>query len=115
MSIGNGDIKSKRTNRPKELRDASARGDQHRTFSHRRRHRANICFYKEMQSYFRSARTPTLLLWGELDQYLSGAANTCKRDLPEAEVAPMKGRHWLLETHSNEVNETVRKFLLSVF
>lgn len=73
---------------------------------------SNIRFYEQIQSYFRNTHTPTLLLWGEQDQYLSmDAAQAYKRDLPDAEVVKLDGGHWLLESHPEEVNSAVRKFL----
>lgn len=61
---------------------------------------------------FRTSRISTLLLWAEQDQYLSiDAARAYKRDLPEAELVKFDGGHWLLESHSGEVNDEVRAFL----
>ena len=73
---------------------------------------SNIRFYGEIQSYFRMARIPTLLLWGERDQYLSTeAAQAYRHDLPAAELVKFDGGHWLLESHPNEINDAVRRFL----
>ena len=75
---------------------------------------SNIRFYEQIQAYLRTTQIPTLLLWGELDQYLSmDAAEAYKRDLPEAELMSFDGGHWLLESHSEEVNRAVRRFLTS--
>ena len=75
---------------------------------------SNIRFYEEIQSYLRTTQIPTLLLWGERDQYLSmDAARAYQRDLPEAELMSFDGGHWLLESHSEEVNRAVRQFLTS--
>ena len=73
---------------------------------------SNIRFYERIQSYFRTINIPALLLWGEQDQYLSiDAALAYKHDLPEAELVKFDGGHWLLESHSEEINSTVRGFL----
>jgi pimeloyl-ACP methyl ester carboxylesterase len=73
---------------------------------------SNIRFYERIQTYFRQRRTPTLLLWGERDQYLSvQAAEAYKRDLPDAELMTLDGGHWLLESHAEDVNEAVGRFL----
>jgi pimeloyl-ACP methyl ester carboxylesterase len=75
---------------------------------------SNIRFYERIQPYFRSTQIPTLLLWGDQDQYLSvEAAVAYKRDLPEAELQTFSGGHWLLESHPHEVNSAVRRFLLN--
>jgi pimeloyl-ACP methyl ester carboxylesterase len=73
---------------------------------------SNIRFYEEIQAYFRQTCIPTLLLWGERDQYLSTeAAKAYRRDLPKAELVKFDGGHWLLETHPDDVNSAVRRFL----
>jgi pimeloyl-ACP methyl ester carboxylesterase len=75
---------------------------------------SNVCFYKEIQTYFRNTDIPTLLLWGERDQYLATeAAQAYCRDLPKAELVKFDGGHWLLESHSEDVNNAVRRFLSS--
>ena len=75
---------------------------------------SNIRFYEQIQAHFRNKQTPTLLLWGEHDQYLSiDAAQAYKRDLPKAQLVKLGGGHWLLESHLCEVNEAVRSFLSS--
>ena len=78
-------------------------------------YRSNLEFYERIQSWFRSTRIPTLLLWGEEDQYLSvDAAMAYKRDLPEAELQTLPGGHWLLESHPDEVNLAVDRFLCKI-
>jgi pimeloyl-ACP methyl ester carboxylesterase len=73
---------------------------------------SNIRFYEQIQSYFNQTQIPTLLLWGERDQYLStNAAQAYKHDLPNAELAKLDGGHWLLESHPEKVNSLVRRFL----
>jgi pimeloyl-ACP methyl ester carboxylesterase len=75
---------------------------------------SNIRFYQQIQAYFRNAQLPTLLLWGERDQYLSiDAAEAYKRDLPQAQIVNCDGGHWLLESHPDDVNKSVRRFLLN--
>jgi pimeloyl-ACP methyl ester carboxylesterase len=72
---------------------------------------SNIRFYDEIQSYFRNTHMPTLLLWGELDQYLSvDAARAYKRDLPDVDLVTLEGGHWLLESHPEEVISIVREY-----
>jgi len=73
---------------------------------------ANIQNYPKVQQYFRDHPTPALILWGNRDQYLSTEAGQAyTRDLPDAEFVFMDGGHWLLESHSQEVNAVVRGFL----
>jgi pimeloyl-ACP methyl ester carboxylesterase len=73
---------------------------------------SNIRCYEPVQAFFRTSRIPTLLLWGERDQYLSlEAAHAYRRDLPDAELVSLDGGHWLLESHIDEVNNAVRIFL----
>lgn len=73
---------------------------------------SNIRCYPEVQSYLRSSGVPTLILWGEKDQYLSReAAEAYRSDSPNADIVLMDGGHWLLESHVEEVNDAVRTFL----
>lgn len=73
---------------------------------------SNIRFYGQIQSYLRNTQIATPLLRGERDQYLSpDAAQAYKRDLPNAEVVKFDGGHWRLESHPEEVNNVVRRFL----
>lgn len=73
---------------------------------------SNIRNYRPLQSYLVNEHPPTLLLWGERDQYLSmEAARAYQRDIPDAEIVQFDGGHWLLESHADEVNTAVRRFL----
>jgi pimeloyl-ACP methyl ester carboxylesterase len=74
---------------------------------------SNIQHYPKIQAYFQDAQPPTLLLWGERDQYLSvEAAQAYKRDLPNLELKLLTGGHWVLESHVGEVSAALRDFLL---
>lgn len=78
-------------------------------------YQSNIRFYEQIQRWFRKSQISTLLLWGEHDQYLStDAARAYMRDLPQANLVVLSGGHWLLESHSQEVNEIVGNFLSKV-
>lgn len=73
---------------------------------------SNIQHYTNIQRYFRTHTLPALVIWGKWDQYLSAeAAQAYRADLPDMELIVMDGGHWLLETHSKEVNAAVRNFL----
>jgi len=73
---------------------------------------SNFRHFPTIQTYFRAANLPTLLLWGERDQYLSvEAAHAYRRDLPAMELCLLDGGHWLLESHFHEVNTAVEDFL----
>lgn len=73
---------------------------------------SNIQHYPKIQGYFRAAATPTLLLWGKRDQYISvEAARAYERDLPKTELCILDGGHWVLESHIHESNAAVRDFL----
>jgi pimeloyl-ACP methyl ester carboxylesterase len=73
---------------------------------------SNLEHYPKVQEFLRTYACPTLLLWGELDQYLAPeAAHVYMRDVPNAEIHFFDGGHWLLESHSREVNSAVRSFL----
>jgi len=68
-----------------------------------------IQHYSKVQACLRDGGFQTLLLWGELDQYLTvEAAQAYKHDLPDAELQFCNGGHWLLEAHFNEVNCALR-------
>jgi pimeloyl-ACP methyl ester carboxylesterase len=73
---------------------------------------SNFRHFPAIQAHFRVAKTPTLVLWGERDQYISvEAAQAYKRDLPTMELCLLDGGHWVLESHFHEVNAAVEGFL----
>jgi pimeloyl-ACP methyl ester carboxylesterase len=73
---------------------------------------SNIEHYSKIQSWLRANVYPALLLWGEFDQYLSPeAAHEYRRDLEKLELHFFDGGHWLIESHTREVNAAVREFL----
>lgn len=73
---------------------------------------SNMQHYPTIQSHFRTAATPVLLLWGTRDQYLSNqAADAYKRDVQSLEVCLIDGGHWILESHGREVTDAVQSFL----
>jgi pimeloyl-ACP methyl ester carboxylesterase len=77
---------------------------------------SNMKHYGKVQACLRAGSLPTLLLWGELDQYLSPeAGHAYKRDLPHAKFHFLDGGHWILESHPAEVTGFVRDFLVRHF
>jgi pimeloyl-ACP methyl ester carboxylesterase len=57
-------------------------------------------WFPSEQSYLREHQPPTLIVWGPHDGYMpEKSARAYHRDLPDAPLHPLRGGHWLLETH----------------
>jgi pimeloyl-ACP methyl ester carboxylesterase len=75
-------------------------------------YRTNIPLYPEWQSYFRTYKPPTLVVWGQNDEiFVAAGAAPYKRDLPGAEVHLLDTGHFTLETHGPEIASLIRDFL----
>jgi pimeloyl-ACP methyl ester carboxylesterase len=77
-------------------------------------YRHNVALYPKIQSWLRSARPPTLVLWGRNDPFFTVAgALAFRRDIPQAQVELLNGSHFLLETHGPQATLLIRRFLAS--
>lgn len=75
-------------------------------------YRTNLPLYPKWQAYFRSAKPPTLVVWGKNDKiFVAPGAAPYKRDNPDAEVHMIDTGHFALETHGAEIAELIREFL----
>jgi pimeloyl-ACP methyl ester carboxylesterase len=73
---------------------------------------SNVALYPKFQEYFRAKRPPLLAVWGKNDPFfLPPGAEAFKRDNPNAEVHFYNTGHFALETHHQEIAETIREFL----
>lgn len=73
---------------------------------------SNVALYPRFQEYFRTKRPPLLAVWGKNDPFfLPAGAEAFKRDDPSAEVHFYNTGHFALETHVQEIAETIREFL----
>jgi pimeloyl-ACP methyl ester carboxylesterase len=73
---------------------------------------SNVALYPKFQEYFRLKQPPTLAVWGNSDPFfLPPGAEAFKRDNPSAEVHFFETGHFALETHAQEVANTIRVFL----
>ena len=73
---------------------------------------SNVALYPKFQEYFRTKRPPLLATWGKNDPFfLPPGAEAFRRDNPKAEVHFYDTGHFALETHSEEIGETIRNFL----
>jgi pimeloyl-ACP methyl ester carboxylesterase len=72
----------------------------------------NLKLYPEFQDYFRMARPPLLAIWGKYDPiFIPAGAQAFRRDDPNAVVRLLDTGHFALETHVDEVAQTMRQFL----
>jgi len=72
----------------------------------------NVALYPKFQEYFRTARPPSLAVWGKNDPFfLPQGAEAFKRDNPAAEVRFYDTGHFALETHYREIAATIVDFL----
>lgn len=76
---------------------------------------SNVALYPKFQDYFRTHRPPLLAVWGKHDPFfLPPGAEAFRRDNPKAEVHFFDTGHFALETHADEIAETMRRFLATV-
>jgi len=74
----------------------------------------NVKRYSAFQQYLRTAKPPLLAIWGSHDAFfLPAGAQAFKRDLPNATVQLLDTGHFALETHVEEIAESMRTFLQS--
>lgn len=72
----------------------------------------NIKLYPEFQDYLRRARPPLLAIWGKYDPiFIPAGAQAFRQDDPNAVVRLLDTGHFALETHVDEVAQTMRQFL----
>lgn len=65
---------------------------------------SNVKLYPAFQAYFRSAKPPTLAIWGKNDPFfIPPGAEAYRRDNPGAVVQLLDTGHFALETHAGEV------------
>lgn len=72
----------------------------------------NLELYPEFQKFFRDARVPTLVIWGQNDPFfIPPGAAAFRRDNPEAVVKLLDTGHFALETHVDEIAAEMGKLL----
>lgn len=75
-------------------------------------YKSNIASYPAFQHYFRTCQPPLLALWGKHDPFfLPAGAEAFQRDIPDAEIRLLNTGHFALETHVDEIADTMRGFL----
>lgn len=75
---------------------------------------SNVELYPKFQEYFRDHRPSMLAIWGKYDPFfLPIGAEAYRRDNPNAIVELLDTGHFALETHVNEIAESVDRFLQS--
>lgn len=69
---------------------------------------SNVKLYPEFQAYFRSAKPPTLAIWGKNDPFfIPPGAEAYRRDNPAAIVQLLDTGHFALETHADDIAAAV--------
>jgi len=72
----------------------------------------NVTLYPAFQQYLRSFTPPLLAIWGSHDAFFVPAgAEAFRRDLPSATVQLLDAGHFALETHLEQIVESMRTFL----
>jgi pimeloyl-ACP methyl ester carboxylesterase len=65
---------------------------------------SNVTLYPQFQSFFRSRRPPTLIVWGKNDViFPADGAHPYLRDLPDAELHLLDTGHFALEDKGDEI------------
>jgi pimeloyl-ACP methyl ester carboxylesterase len=72
----------------------------------------NVKLYPSWHEYLRANHPPTLLTWGQNDQFFPPAgARAYLRDLPEAELHLLDTGHFATATHGVEIADLIAGFL----
>jgi pimeloyl-ACP methyl ester carboxylesterase len=75
-------------------------------------YKSNVALYPAFQKYFRTHKPKLLAVWGKNDPFfLPPGAEGFKRDNPNAQVEFFETGHFALETHAQEIADSIRKFL----
>ena len=75
-------------------------------------YKSNVALYPQFQAYFREKQPPLLAVWGKNDPFfLPPGAEAFKRDIPNAQVRLFDTGHFALETHAQDIAESIREFL----
>lgn len=75
-------------------------------------YKSNVSLYPEFQQYFRTYKPRFLAVWGKQDPFfLPQGAEAFKRDNPNAIVEFFDTGHFALETHVQEIANSIRRFL----
>jgi pimeloyl-ACP methyl ester carboxylesterase len=75
-------------------------------------YKSNVALYPKFQAYFRERKPPLLAVWGKNDPFfLPAGAEAFRRDIPGVEVRFFDTGHFALETHCDEIAESIRDFL----
>jgi pimeloyl-ACP methyl ester carboxylesterase len=77
-------------------------------------YKSNVALYPQFQEYFRSHKPKLLAAWGQNDPFfLPPGAEAFKRDNPNAIVEFFDTGHFALETHVQEIAQSMQRFLSS--
>jgi pimeloyl-ACP methyl ester carboxylesterase len=75
-------------------------------------YKSNVALYPTFQHYFRKHQPPLLAVWGKNDPFfLPAGAEAFKRDIRGAVVRFFDTGHFALETHAEDIAQTIRNFL----
>jgi pimeloyl-ACP methyl ester carboxylesterase len=75
-------------------------------------YKSNVALYPEFQKYFRDHKPKLLAVWGKNDPFfLPSGAEAFRRDIPGTKVEFLETGHFALETHVQEIADSIRKFL----
>jgi pimeloyl-ACP methyl ester carboxylesterase len=78
-------------------------------------YKTNVALYPKFQAYFREHRPPLLAVWGKNDPFfLPKGAEAFRRDIPDANIQLIDTGHFALETHAEQIAQSIRQFLEGV-
>jgi pimeloyl-ACP methyl ester carboxylesterase len=73
---------------------------------------SNVALYPQFQSFFRTRRPPTLIVWGQNDViFPADGARPYLRDLPNAELHLLDTGHFALEDQGADIAALTHEFL----
>lgn len=76
---------------------------------------SNLALYPRFQEFFRTAKPPMLVIWGQNDPFfIPPGAEAFRRDNPNAVVQMLDTGHFALETHVDEIGAAIHALLAKV-
>lgn len=73
---------------------------------------SNVMLYPQFQEYFRKSKPPLLAIWGKNDPFfIPAGAEAFKNDIPSARIRFLDTGHFALETHVEEISDSILQFL----
>ncbi|KAF1997429.1 alpha/beta-hydrolase [Amniculicola lignicola CBS 123094] len=74
-------------------------------------YKSNLKLYPAFQKWMKESAVPILVAWGKNDEIFIYAGAEPFKTLPNAEIHPIDGGHFVLESHLKEMSDLILAFL----